>query len=231
VALERPAVHRLAVDAVTGGEPLGALAAVQLDRVDALVQLGVRVHRRQHVAALLDDGLHVHAVPDGRDAEVGHAVEAAGEEDVAEPAGDLHRRHVHRHHGRRARALDAQPDHVIREPGEERDRRARVRLLAHHLDRAQDDGVDVPRRDPRPAEAFVQHDHREVVGSDLPEDAAPGVGPAKRRAHVPHQERVPQLAHARRAIVARCARRQGRGTTAHPPGRGLFLLTLLVPSS
>ena len=37
------------------GEALGALAAVQLDRVDALEQLRVRIHGRQHVAALLDD--------------------------------------------------------------------------------------------------------------------------------------------------------------------------------
>jgi hypothetical protein len=75
VAGERPAIHRLAGDVEPLREPFRTLAAVQLDRVDAIEELRVRIHRSQHVAAFLDDAVHVHAVFDRRDAEVRHAVE------------------------------------------------------------------------------------------------------------------------------------------------------------
>ena len=184
------------------GETLRTLAAVQLDRVDAVEQLRVRVHRRQHVAALFDDLVHVHPVLDGRDAEVRHAVEAAGEEDVAEPALDLHGGDVHRHHRGGAGALDAQADDVLGKPGQEGDGGARMRLLAHHLDGSEDDAVDVPAGDARPAQHLPQDDHRQVVGADVAEDPARRVGSTEWGADIADQDGVTKSRHDRRPCNA-----------------------------
>jgi hypothetical protein len=190
VARERPSIHRLARDAEALGKALGTLAAVQLDRVDAIEELRVRIHRGQHVAALFDDAVHVHAVFDRRDAEVRHAVEAAGDEDVAEPGLDLHRGDVDRHHRGGARAFEAHADHVVREAREEGDGRARMRLLAHHLDRAEQHAVDLRRRNRRAAEELLERGHGEVVGAHRPEDAAPRIGPSERRSNISDEDRV-----------------------------------------
>ena len=58
----------------------------------------------------------VHAVLDRRNAEVRHAVEAAGDVDVALSGLDLHRRDVHGHHGGGAGALEARADDVLGKP-------------------------------------------------------------------------------------------------------------------
>ena len=48
-------------------------------------------------------------------------------------------------------------------------------------------------------EQLVQHQHREVVGADLPEDAALRIGPSERGTDISNQDRVAQLAHRGRA--------------------------------
>ena len=180
---ERPAIHPLAADPEASGETLGALSAVQLDGIDDVEELGIRIHRREHRAALLDDLRHVHAVTHHGNAKVRHAVEAAGDVGVALAGLDAHRREVDAHHRRRAGPLDADADRR-RESGQEWNGRRRMRLLAHHLHRSQKDPVDAVPFRRRAAQNLVQDEDGQIVGADVAEAAAARVRPAERRAHV-----------------------------------------------
>ena len=124
---------------------------------------------------------------------MGHAVEPPRDQNVGLAGLDLHGRHVHGHHGGGAGALQGEPDDVRGEAGEKRDRGARMRLLAQHLDGAQDDAVDVPSRDAGSTEHLAEHDHGEVVRADLPKNPPSRIGAAKRRTDVADEHGVPGM--------------------------------------
>jgi hypothetical protein len=74
-----------------------------------------------------------------------------------------------------------------------------VRLLTHHLDRAEQHAVDLAGRDAAPAEKLLQYGHRQVVGANVPKDAPARVGPAERAPNVSDEDGVPDLRHDRDA--------------------------------
>jgi hypothetical protein len=73
-------------------------------------------------------------------------------------------------------------------------------LLAHHLDGAKDDAVDGGGRKTNATQRFVEHRHRQIIGSDGAEDAPSRVGPSERRSHVTGQDRFSQLMHDGRCV-------------------------------
>ena len=75
-----------------------------------------------------------------------------------------------------------------------------MRLLAHHLDGAEDDAVDVAGGDAGAPQHLVQDGDREVVGAHGAEHAALRVGAAERRADVPDQDGLSELAHGGSAL-------------------------------
>jgi hypothetical protein len=126
---------------------------------------------------------------------MGHAVESAGDVDVAEAAHDVHRSDVDGHHGRGAGALHAESGDMAWKAGKKGDRGSRVCLLTLHLDRTQYHAVDILGCYPRAGQNLTQDDDRQVVRADLSKNAPRRIRLAERRSYVPDERDLTKFSH------------------------------------